>query len=58
MTKVAQCSKCRIDKGVHCEYYKSADDSGCSHFVLSIEHAADNNAVCCLECCSDRKQKE
>lgn len=55
MTKVAQCSKCRIDKGVHCEYYKSADDSGCSHFVLGIEHAADNNAVCCLECCSDRK---
>lgn len=58
MTKVAQCSKCRIVKGIHCEYYKPTDDSGYSRFVLGIDHAADNNAVCSLECCSDRKQKE
>ena len=43
MTKVAQCSKCRIGKGVHCEYYRPTDDSDYSHFVLGIDRAADNN---------------
>ncbi len=42
MTKIAQCNKCRIGKGVHCEHYKPTDDSDCSHFVLGIDCAADN----------------
>lgn len=45
MTKIAQCNKCRIDEGIHCEYYKSTDDSDCSHFVSDIDRSKENKTV-------------
>ena len=34
MTKISQCNKCQIGKGVHCDYYFPFDDSDCTHFKL------------------------
>lgn len=39
MTKISQCNKCQIGKGVHCDYYFPFDDSDCTHLKLGEDKA-------------------
>lgn len=37
MTRISQCSRCRIRKGIRCEHYRPTDDDACPHFSLGMD---------------------
>lgn len=51
MTKIAQCNKCRMGEGAHCEHYRPKDDSDCPHFVLGIDQSEENGVTAFLWRC-------
>lgn len=37
MTRISQCRRCRIRKGIRCEHYRPTDDDACPHFRLGMD---------------------
>lgn len=43
MTKLSQCNRCKLNKGIHCEYYSPIDDTPCIGFDYSADVDEENH---------------